>query len=154
MFTVEADTIVKASPETILEFVMDLDRYKAADRKIRHVKSIERHGNEAIVTTRNQLRGLPIPARQRITLTPGKSIEVRNTSSWADHLADFTGTFTCEPVPTGTKVTHRYDFDVYGPLRYPFERLFRRWLDRQIHEEVALIKQILELPPAASRIGA
>ncbi len=144
MFSVEASEVVDASPEEVLELVMDLDRYRAADHKIRRIRWIERDGNIAVVSFWSRFRGLVVPATQRMALTPGDRIDVRNVESWMDRLVHFEGSFECEPVPGGTRVTHRYLFDFAGALGRVAEPLMRDWLDRDIHQEVARIRDIFQ----------
>jgi carbon monoxide dehydrogenase subunit G len=144
VITVQADTVVNRPAEDILEFVMDAERYRQADHKLWRVRSVERTGNEAVVRMIGRARGMPMPTAQRMVLTPGRSIEVRNLPSWQDRFMDFTGTFRCDPVDGGTRVTHRYVFDFRGPLRPVAERFLASWLDEDIHAEVGRLKDLLE----------
>lgn len=146
MFSVEASDEVRASPEEILAFVMDVDRYRRADHKIRSIRHLERHGDEVVVAMWTRAGGFPVATTQRMRLTPGHRIDVTNEPSWQDRLVDFHGEFVCQP-PTGgagaTRVTHRYTFSFKGPGRL-LEPLIHRWLQRDIRREVARLRTIVE----------
>ena len=58
----EATTTVRATPDEIIEFVLDLKRYRQADNKIGHVGAIERHGTTGTTRFAGRLRGLPGPS--------------------------------------------------------------------------------------------
>lgn len=147
MIDVEATEVIDRSPDDILEFVMDLDRYRAADHKIVKVLSIQRDGHHAVVAFRSRARGLPARARQRMRLTPGRRIDVTNVPSWQDRLVRFEGSFVCEPLARGTRVTHRYVFDFTGPGRWIVEPYLRRWMARDIAAEVGRMKELMESSP-------
>jgi hypothetical protein len=147
MIDVQATEVIDRSPDDILEYVMDLDRYRAADHKIVKVLSFHRDGNDAVVAFRSRARGLTARARQRMRLVPGQRIDVTNVPSWQDRLVGFEGSFVCEPVSGGTRVTHRYVFDFKGPGRWIAEPYFRRWMARDIAEEVGRMKQLMEAAP-------
>src|SRR5437588_5519305 len=78
MIDVQATEVIDRSPDDILGFVMDLDRYRTADHKILKVHSIRRDGNDAEVSFRSRARGLPALARQRMHLLPAQRIYVTN----------------------------------------------------------------------------
>ncbi len=151
MIDVQATEVINRSPDDILGFVMDLDRYRAADHKILKVHSIQREGNDAEVSFRSRARGLPALARQRMHLVPGQRIDVTNVPSWQDRLVHFQGSFVCEPAPGGTRVTHRYVFDFKGPARWILEPYLRTWMARDITDEVARMKHVMESDSASIR---
>lgn len=68
-----ASVVVDATPEQVIAFVLDLDRYRKADRKIVKVVSVggdQTHG-EVVFTAR--LRGFPTPAdRQTYRVAPDR----------------------------------------------------------------------------------
>lgn len=143
MFVVEASEQISASAQDVLDFVMDVDRYRQADHKIRRVRRVERRGDDVVVSMWTRAGGLPVPATQRLRLTPERRIDVTNEPSWQDHLVDFHGEFICEPGPPGVNVTHRYTFSFKGIGRL-FEPLVRSWLQRDIVDEVRRLRSILE----------
>jgi hypothetical protein len=142
-FVVEATALVAASPTQVLDFVLDLDRYRQADHKIRKVRHSERQGDEVVVAMWARFAGLPVAATQRMRLTPGVRIDVTNEPSWQDRFTDFRGEFVCVVVPGGTEVTHRYTFTFRGVAR-PMAALLRGWFQRDITAEVARLKDILD----------
>jgi hypothetical protein len=144
MITVEADAVINRPAEDILEFVMDAERYRQADHKLWRVRSVNRQGNEAVIRMIGRARGVPMVTSQRMVLTPGQRIDVRNVPSWQDRLYDFTGTFECEPAVDGIRITHRYVFDFHEPVRPFAEAFLRRWLDQDIHAEMRRLKDLLE----------
>jgi len=147
VFVVEASTEISASAENVLAFVMDLDRYRQADHKIRRVRTLRCGGDEVVVSTWTRIRGLPVPAIQRLKLTAGERIDVTIEPSWRDRLADFHGEFVCTPTSEGAvRVTHRYTFNFKGLGRMA-EPFLRDWMARDIKAEVGRIKSVLERSP-------
>jgi hypothetical protein len=140
---VEATAVVAAGAAEVLDFVLDLDRYRLADHKIRRIRSLERHGDDVVVSMWTRFRGLPVAATQRMHLSPGERIDVHNEPSWQDRFTRFHGEFVCVPVEGGTQVTHRYTFTFSVAARV-MQALLRGWFDRDIHEEVARLKTILD----------
>ena len=58
----EATTTVAALPTEVFEFVLDLNRYQQADRKIGKVGAVNRNGNSGTVSFSGRIKGLPGPA--------------------------------------------------------------------------------------------
>jgi hypothetical protein len=58
MIVGEATTIVTVPPSEVFEFVLDLNRYRAADRKIGRVGAARRSGNGGTVELSGRIRGL------------------------------------------------------------------------------------------------
>lgn len=144
MIDVHATEVIARSPQDILEFVMDLERYRAADHKIVRVRSLQREQGDVVVSFRSRARGLPAMARQRMHLVAGERIEVTNLPSWQQRLVHFDGSFVCEPTPEGTRVTHRYVFDFKAPARWILEPYLRTWMASDIRAEMARMKKIME----------
>ncbi|MHB8449964.1 MAG: hypothetical protein ACYDAQ_05890, partial [Mycobacteriales bacterium] len=79
--------MVEQPPEQVLEFVMDLSRYRLADHKIGRVYAVERDGDDALVRFRPRFRGLPAPVvRQRMRLTRWSQVEITGAGGWVDRL--------------------------------------------------------------------
>jgi hypothetical protein len=151
VFVVEATELVEAGPGAVLDFVMDIDRYRQADHKIRRIRHVERHGDEVVVSMWTRAGGLPVPATQRMVRSGDERIDVRNEPSWQDRLVDFHGEFICQPGDgSTTRVTHRYRFSLKGPGRLA-EPMIRRWLARDIVAEVRRLRAIVEGGSAAGR---
>ena len=51
-----------SDPDDIIDFVLDLERYRQADHKIGRVGAIERHGTTGTARFAGRLRGLPGPS--------------------------------------------------------------------------------------------
>jgi hypothetical protein len=144
-----ASAVADASPSQVIAFVLDLDRYRSADRKIIAVRSMTGDGTSGEVVIRGRLRGLPTPAdRQTYQVAPdGRSVEFRSTPSrWPGLLARFQGIVTCEQVDGGTRVTHTERFTFSPLLSWLAEPLLRRWLARDTTEEVARMVTLLRTP--------
>jgi hypothetical protein len=149
MIVVEASARVSAGAAEVLEFVLDVDRYRQADHKIRRVRRLERRGDDVVVAMWTRVRGVPVAARQRMHLTPGERIDVYNEPSWQDRFTDFHGEFICRPATGGTEVTHRYTFTFKGPARAVVP-LLAGWLARDIDQEVARLAAIFNSAATAS----
>ena len=142
----EGDILIGRPAAEILEFVLDLPRYARADTKIRHIRSVERHGNRGTVRHGGHLRGLPGPP---VTLTfelePYSRLVFTSAPRGLGRLAfQFEGSFECDETPEGTRVVHRECFRFRGPLRWLMEPYARDWLARDTREEVGRMKAILE----------
>lgn len=138
--TAEATALVDASPQQILEFVLDLDRYREVDAKIVRVSSVEGpdeagHGSAKLWGRLGVLP--PAPDRQDFVLERWSRITFTGAPRQPARLVfDFTGVVACELDGSSTSVTHSYDFRFKGPFRLA-ERFMSGWLQRQIEEEVA-----------------
>ena len=130
---------VNASAQEILEFILDLERYKQIDPKILSGKTIE--GPDADGNGRIKLW-----ARLKYT-PPSPDIHIFRLERWtrlvfigkAKHPARliirFESIIECESIETGTRVTHLYSFEFLGMFRI-FERIHRRWLQDDLEEEL------------------
>lgn len=141
----EATTTVAASSQDVIEFVLDLERYRQADHKIGRVGAVDRNGDHGTATFAGRLRGLPGPSgtypftMTESTLTFGSPI-----AGMARWFLGFEGTFDCEEVPEGTRVTHREVFDFRRPWSWLAEPLLRGWLQRDIADEMVRLKTLLK----------
>jgi len=145
--TASAHTSIDAEPRTILEFVLDLDRYRAVDPKIVRVGSVrgpdaEGHGSARLW---GRLPGLP-PAldRQDFTLERWRKLTFVGAPRQPGRLVfDFVGTFECEPSGDGsTIVTHAYEFTFHGPFRL-YERRLARSLQQELETEMTSLAAAL-----------
>jgi len=64
MLSAEATALIRRSPRDILEFVLDLERYRQADTKIGRVDFVERNGNAGRARS-TRVRCGASPARPR-----------------------------------------------------------------------------------------
>src|SRR5437016_5119168 len=62
MIVGEATATVAVPPSEVFEFVLDLNRYRQADRKIGRVGAIHRTGDTGTVRFSGRIKGLPGPA--------------------------------------------------------------------------------------------
>ena len=140
------EIIIERKPQEILDFVLDLERYREADTKIGRIRSFERHDNSGTVRYRGKLRGLPTPTdTQTFELVPGRSLTFRSADSlWPGMVARFEGRFECEPVDEGTRLVHRERFTFRGPGRFLAEPFLRSWLAADTTQEMNRLKEQLE----------
>lgn len=147
MISGEASTTVSVSPDEVLEFVLDLDRYREADHKIGHIGALHRDGDRGTVEFSGRLRGVPGP----MGTYPFKLTE---TSLWigspiagpARFLFDFEGSFDCHVTGRGTVVTHREAIAFKGPGGWLADPLLRGWLQDDVEAEMVRFKRLIEGP--------
>ena len=140
----EAVATVAATPNDVFDFVLDLHRYRQADHKIGRVGTVQDNGSEGLIQFSGRIRGLPGPSgtypftRTSTRLRFGSPIA--GPARW---FLDFEGTFDTEEVSAGTVVTHRELFEFKRPWRWIAEPLLRRWLQRDIAEEMIRFGDLL-----------
>jgi uncharacterized protein YbjT (DUF2867 family) len=142
----EGSAVINRSAADILEFVLDVDRYRQADLKIGRVRRMQRTGNSGLVRHATRFMGLPAPAvTLSFELSPYTRLDfVGRRMPWP--LRGFSGFFTCEESGAGTVFTHRECFllgAVIGPM---FKAAFGGWLARDTAAEVLRMKALLESP--------
>lgn len=141
----EGQATVAASTAEVFEFVLDLHRYRLADRKIGRVGRIERDGDSGTVRFAGRIKGMPGPSgvypftMTRTGLRFGSPIA--GPAKW---LLEFEGTFDCEESENGTIVRHREAFAFKSPWRWLAEPLLRGWLEADTAEEMVRFKQVIE----------
>lgn len=145
MIVGQASTTVSVMPDDVFDFVLDLDRYRQADHKIGSVGTIADHGGQGTVQFSGRIRGLPGPSgtypftRSDSRLRFGSP--VAGPARW---FLDFEGTFDADRTDRGTVVTHREVFDFKAPWRWLAEPLLRRWLERDVAEEMVRFNDLVE----------
>lgn len=145
MIVGEATTTVTVPPSEVFEFVLDLKRYRQADRKIGRVGPVHRNGNTGTTTFSGRIRGLPGPSgTYPFTLTAARLEFGSPIGGPARWFLDFEGSFECEVVTDGTVVTHREVFKFKPPWRWVAEPLLRRWLETDTAEEMIRFKALVE----------
>ena len=144
----EGTAIIGRSPRQVLEFVLDVERYRLADRKIGRVHWVRRDGNHGQVKHNGRLLGLATPPIVlAFTLTPWSRLDFEIVSApWP--LAGFDGWFTCAQTADGTRVVHRECFTLHPPASL-LDPLFSVSLARDTLQEVRRIKQLLEREPGS-----
>ncbi len=146
--TAEGSVSVQATPQAVLEFVLDLDRYRRVDRKILRVSSVDgpNADGKGSVKIWGRLGWLPpAPDRQDFHLEKwNRLIFVGAARQPARAIFDFVGTFDCSsPVDGATTVTHTYEFTFKGPFRV-VERFLNGWLQREVADEVRALALAVE----------
>lgn len=134
------------SPREILEFVLDLDRYREVDPKITEVGIIigPDLAGRGSVELSSRLRFGPVtPDVQDIQLD--RWARLRFTSAprqRARLLFDLTSSFLCWPSERGTTVTHDYTLRFRLPVRW-LEPLHRGWLQAEVEAEMDRLVAVL-----------
>lgn len=138
--TAQATVNVGASPQDVLEFVLDLDQYRQFDPKIKRVRSVEGPDDQgrgsAIIW--GKVKGLPpAPDRQDFILEPWTKLTFTAAPRQPARLVfDFTGTIACHECQDGTTdVTHSYEFNFKGPYCLA-EQYLGDWLQGQVETEM------------------
>lgn len=147
MIVATASETISCTPDEMLEFVMDIERYQEVDTKIRPITWSRRTGNLTEFTCRPKLGGLRIPGPQplqHVRLTPGTRVEISLAPSVWTKLASFNASFECTPVNGGTRVDRRLTFTFSPALRWFFEPFLRRRLPAEVRDELRRAKHHLE----------
>jgi hypothetical protein len=141
----EAATTVHASPAEIIEFVLDLERYRQADRKIGKVGGVERHGDRGTVRFRGRIRGLPGPwGTYPFEVTPNRLVVGSPVAGAARGILDrFEASFEMEPVGDRTRVTHREVFIFKRPWAWIARPLLGQWLRKDITAEMTRLESLM-----------
>lgn len=151
---VSATIDIHATPESVLLFVLDLDRYRQADHKITGVTSVTGPDENGKGSARvwGKLPGLPTaPDRQDFTLDRWSRLTLVGAPHQPGRLIfDFVGSFECTPIDNDlTRVTHAYEFTFRRPFRW-LERRMAAPLAREIDDEVERLAEILETEGATT----
>lgn len=145
---VSATTNIHATPEAVLQFVLDLDAYRQADHKITRVASVTGPDASGKGSARiwGKLPGLPAaPDRQDFTLERWSRLTLVGAARQPGRLIfDFVGSFACTPLDDGfTSVTHSYEFTFRRPFRWLEQRMATP-LASEIDAEVQRLADILD----------
>lgn len=144
MLDVEATVVIDRPAAEIIEWIGDLERYRAADTKITKVL----HQDPERVRYRGRLRGIPTPSDENLVeVDPGRSITFRGAPGrWTRWMLDFEGGFELEPAPGGgTLVRHHESLGFKpAPVRLVAEAYLRRWMQQDIEDEVVRLKALIE----------
>lgn len=141
----ESSTSVGVTRADVIEFVLDLNRYRQADRKIGRVGPVHRDGDSGTVKFWGRIRGLPGPAGvYPFAITPSGLRIGSPTAGAARWFLDFEGTFECDETADGTVVTHREIFTFKRPWSWFVEPMLKRWLTRDTADEMIRFKELIE----------
>ncbi|MCY3662842.1 MAG: SRPBCC family protein [bacterium] len=138
--------VTSATPREVLELFLDLERYKQVDSKIIAVRAVDGpdQNGRGRVRLWSRLRWTPpAPDVQTFQLERWRRLTFRGAPRQPSRLVfRFTGTAECEPTSDGTLVTHAYELTFRGPFRI-LEPLHRRWLQRDLDDEMARLADLL-----------
>jgi hypothetical protein len=155
MIRAEGQITIDRSAREVLEFVLDLDRYRQADAKIVKVNdqpTVDEDQPAGRARYRGALRGIRTPPQwQIVTLTPWSAVRLHTApNQWTARFARFEGGFECVPADGGgTRLTHYEQFD-FRALAPAADRFLRTWLQRYIDdEEMPRLKSLIETAPAS-----
>lgn len=149
MVHAEAEIQIERSPEQILRWVLDLDRYKLADQKITKVVDrpvLDASGN-GVARYRGRLRGLPTPVDTNLVSLEAEKLTFQGAPGiWTRRLVDFTGTFECTSTGSGsTTLRHTETFHFHpAAMERLAGRVLGAWLQREIEIEVHRLKELIE----------
>lgn len=149
MVMVQVQETIGCTPDDLLGFVMDIERYAAIDKKINPVIWWRRDGDLLEFACRPKLAGLrQAKVVQQARLTPGQRIDITlsplPSNRLAHTIARFEACFECVEVNAGTQVTRTLNFLFTPAVRWFLEPLFRRRLPGEVREEIRLAKEHLE----------
>jgi len=137
------EAVVRATPDEAIAFVLDLDRYRQADKKIGPVAWIRPEGSGALVRFRSRMMGMPGPSVTQRIERSGNRLDVRTVEpKWMTRMLDFEGVVEATPVVGGTRFYHREAFAFRGPARF-LEPVLRGWLARDTAAEVERVASLL-----------
>lgn len=143
----EATRVVPATSREVLEFVLDLDRYRLADTKIGRVTRpvVLDHDGEGRTRYWGRLRGTPpAPDTNLVRLTRWSELTFTGAPRQPTRLVfDFNGRFACTDVDDGCQVTHSYEMNFRRPFRWIYEPLLDPWLQTELDAELDRVQTIL-----------
>ncbi len=138
--------VTSATPQQVMELVLDLKQYRQVDSKIVAVGAVvgpDENGRGQVRLWTRLKWTPPVPDLQLFELERWSRLRFTGAPGQLARLAlRFTGIVECEPTSDGTLVTHSYDLTFRGPFRL-LEVLHRRWLQRDLDEEVARLASLL-----------
>lgn len=143
----EAETVMATTATRVIEFVMDVERYREVDPKIGRIHWVERSLDDRQVTFCFTPRLGPVPAllrsTQHVTRRGGHALVIRPEPSWTDRLARFEGTVECWPHTDGVLVRRRLEFWLTPLLRPLLGPPLRRWLATDVPAELEGARRVL-----------
>lgn len=147
----EGSVVIERPPREVLEFVLDLDRYRQADTKIINVSqqpTLSPSKPQGRARYRGRLRGLPTPSQwQTVSLIPWERVDIRTEpGQWTAVMATFIGGFRCDPLgEDGTRLTHFEQFEFRRPANWLLDPYLRGWMQRYlVNDELPRLKSLIE----------
>ena len=135
-----------ATPQEVLELVLDLDRYRQIDSKILAIRAVDGPDESG----RGEVR---LWSRLKFT-PPAPDVQIFHLERWqrltfssaprqpSRLVFGFTGTVECEPIDGGTLVTHSYELTFRRPFHI-LETVHRGWLQWDLEEEMRRMSEFL-----------
>lgn len=149
--TATATREIGATSREVLEFVLDLERYRQADHKIGRVTEpiVLDDNNEGSTRYWGRMRGTPpAPDTNLVKLDPWRTLTFTGAPRQPARLIlDFTGRFDCVDTGTGCRLTHSYEMTFRRPFRWIYEPLLRTWLQTELDAELDRVAAILGSRP-------
>ena len=150
MFDARTTQFVNTTPETFLDFIMDIERYAEVDEKIRPLLWVRRAENFTEFAFRPKLAGLVgptlvsqerlVPEHRRVDITLAPAPHNRLIRA----ITEYEASFDCVPVPGGTEVTRSERFRLRRPLNWLVGPYLRRKMPVLVRRELLLAKGKLE----------
>lgn len=151
MIRAEGSVQIDRPPREVLEFVLDLDRYRQVDEKITSVSSQPDLGEEQRTGRahyRGKLRGFRTPSQwQVVSLDPWHRHDLKTEpGQWTARMAEFEGGFICDERDGGsTALTHFEQFDFRAPAKWILEPYLDGWMQRYLTDvELPRLKAMIE----------
>jgi hypothetical protein len=154
MIRAEGNILIERTPRQVLEFVLDLDRYRQADTKISavsHQPAISPEHCRGRARYRGKLRAIPTPSQwQVVELQPWKRLTLKTEpGQWTALAATFSGGFVCDETEEGhTNLTHFEQFDFRRPASWILDPYLDRWMQDYLTQlELPQLKRLIEESP-------
>jgi hypothetical protein len=154
MIRAEGNILIERTPSEVLEFVLDLDRYRQADAKISAVlqqPAITPEHCRGRARYRGKLRAIPTPSQwQVVELQPWKRLDLTTEpGQWTALAATFAGGFICQETEDGhTNLTHFEEFHFRRPASWALDPYLDRWMqDYLTRVELPKLKLLIEGQP-------
>lgn len=142
MLSVERSTIVRASQEECAAFLAEPLNFGKIDRKVKNMKVIERGPDYSVIEIYGIFGGFfPYWMRLRMDRQPDGGLNIYHLIG---PLKAFNATFTLEPCPEGTKITHVEAYNFYEILPGLAARLFQPFVSRVVEEELYRLRRFIE----------
>lgn len=142
----ESTIVIERPAREVIDFVMDLRRYRHVDEKLGTIHSVDdsEDGEGKLVRFTPKLMGMPGPPTTQKVVAGDQGISIRGVPAWTDVMMTFEASFTCEETTGGTRVTRKLDFKFKKPFSWIFDPIFNRWLVTAVPEELRNAKAYME----------
>lgn len=150
MFDARTEEFIRATPEAVLDFVMDVERYQEIDDKIRPVLWVRTAENFTEFAFRPKLAGLlgPTLVSQERLVSSLRRVDISLAPLPHNLLiriiTRYEASFECTPVPGGTVVVRSERFRLNPPFRWIIGPFLHRRMPGMVADELRRAKQKLE----------